>query len=259
MNIVVIVETFLAFAIAVTIHEAAHAGMAGILGDASPAADGRLSLVPRRQMAAVGTIAGIVTSFHGLGALGWGRPVDADARRLRGGANFGTILVAIAGPLINLGVGLGIAFGIRAIPSFNALSARAETCAPATSSAAAFPFGVGMQECLSVAQSPYLIRAEQFLIALAVANIILALVNCIPLHPLDGYKVLYAILPTEQALRFRDFEPYMEVILLIIFFAVPYVAALFGASFSPAGLLIVKANDIVGSIIGPVIRAYPFL
>lgn len=258
MNIIVIVETFLAFIVAVTIHEAAHAAMAGILGDTSPAADGRFSLVPRRQMAAVGTISAIVTSFHGFGSLGWGKPIDVDARRLRGGANLGTILIAVSAPLVNLAIGLGIAFGIRAIPSFAALSTAANTCAP-NINGAFVPIGVGMQNCLATAQSPYLIRAEQFLVALAVANIILALVNCIPLHPLDGYKVLYAILPTEQALRFRDLEPYMEVILLVIFFVLPYVLAILGIGFSPTGLLITKANNIVGSIIGPLIRAYPFL
>ncbi|HLZ23942.1 MAG TPA: site-2 protease family protein [Ktedonobacterales bacterium] len=253
MNIIVIAETFLAFVIAVTIHEAAHAAMAGILGDASPIADGRLSVVPRRQMATVGTIAAIVTSFHGLGSLGWGRPVDVDVRRLRGGANLGMILVAISGPLVNLGIGLGLAFGMRAIPSFAALDAAAASCASTRT------FGLAMQNCLATAQSPYLVRAEQFLVTLAVVNILLALVNCIPLHPLDGYKVIFALLPTVQALRFRDFEPYMEVILLIIFFVVPYVAQIVGASFNPAGLLIVKANDIVGGIIGSLIRAYPLL
>ena len=258
LNIIIIVEAFLAFIVAITIHEAAHAAMAGILGDTSPAADGRLSLVPRRQMAAVGTITAIATSFHGFGTLGWGKSVDVDARRLRGGANFGTILIAIAGPLVNLGIGIGIAFGIRAIPSFSALSAAANRCAPNVPGAFV-PFGLTMQNCLATAQSPYLIRAEQFLVVLAVANIILALVNCIPLHPLDGYKVLYAILPTEQALRFRDLEPYMEVILLIIFFVVPYIARLVGAAFSPSDLLIAEANNIIGNIIGPLIRAYPFL
>ena len=253
MNVILIAETLLAFIVAVTIHEAAHAAAASILGDSSPAAEGRLSLVPGRQMAAIGTITAIVTSFHGLGTLGWGKPVDVDARRLRGGANFGTILIAIAGPLVNLAVGIGIAFGLRAIPSFAALSAAADRCAPPTF------FGLSMQNCLATAQSPYLIRAEQFLVALAVTNVILALVNCIPLHPLDGYKVLYAILPTGQALRFRDFEPYMEVTLLIIFFVIPYLAQLVGSGFSPTNLLIVEANRIVGNVIGPLIGAYPFL
>lgn len=256
MNVIVVVETFIAFIVAITIHEASHAAMAGILGDTSPAADGRLSVVPRRQMAAIGTITAIVTSVHGFGTLGWGKPVDVDARRLRGGANLGTILVAIAGPFVNLVVGLGIAFGIRAIPSFAALSSAANRCVP---TGGLTIFGIQLQNCLATAQSPYLVRAEQFLVALAVTNIILALVNCIPLHPLDGYKVLYAILPTEPALRFRDFEPYMEVILLVIFFVVPYIARFVGVGFSPTDLLIGKANSIVGDIIGPLIRAYPVL
>lgn len=260
MNVIIVVETFLAFIVAVTIHEAAHAAVAGMLGDTSPAAEGRLSLVPSRQMAAVGTVVAIATSVgsFGLGGLGWGKPVDVDARRLRGGANFGTILIAISGPLVNLGVGIGIAFGLRAIPSFAALSTAANSCAP-TADAAPTLFGIGLQDCLSTAQSPYLLRVEQFLVALAVTNVLLAIVNCIPLHPLDGYKMLYALLPTPQALRFRDFEPYMEVSLLVIFFVIPYLARLFGSSFSPTGYLILAANNIVGGIIGPLIHIYPLL
>lgn len=253
MNVIVVVETFLAFIVAVTIHEAAHAAVAGMLGDTSPAADGRLSLVPGRQMAAVGTVVAIVTSVAGFGSLGWGKPVDVDARRLRGGANFGTILVAISGPLVNLGVGIGIAFGLRVIPSFAALSNAANSCASPPL------FGIGLQDCLSTAQSPYLLRVEQFLVALAVVNVLLAIVNCIPLHPLDGYKVVYALLPTQQALRFRDFEPYMEVSLLVIFFVIPYLARLFGSGFSTTGYLIAAANSIVGGIIGPLIHIYPLL
>ena len=100
INAIVIVETFLAFVVAVTIHEAAHAGMAALLGDSSPLASGRLSLSPRRQMATIGTIAAIVFAFDYFGGLGWGRPVDVDARRLRVGPNFGLILVSLASPVV---------------------------------------------------------------------------------------------------------------------------------------------------------------
>ncbi|HKB49069.1 MAG TPA: site-2 protease family protein, partial [Ktedonobacterales bacterium] len=64
-------------------------------------------------------------------------------------------------------------------------------------------------------------RIEQFLFAFAVTNIVLALVNLIPLHPLDGYRVLFALLPNESAIAYRSYESYMEFSLLVLFFVLP--------------------------------------
>ncbi|HEV2461850.1 MAG TPA: hypothetical protein VGS80_26130, partial [Ktedonobacterales bacterium] len=122
-NVILFVETFIAFVIAVTLHESAHAAAAAALGDSSPAAAGRLSLAPRRQMAAIGTIVAIVYSFGICPAgMGWGRPMDVDARRLRVGPNFGLILVALAGPLINLAIGIGIVLALPLIPGYDQLA-----------------------------------------------------------------------------------------------------------------------------------------
>ena len=264
MNVILIVETFVAFIIALSLHEAAHAGMATILGDSTPAGDGRLSLAPTRHMAAIGTIVAIVSCVSTFpGGLGWGRPVDIDARRMRGGPNTGLLLVALAGPTMNAIIGTGLALGLHAIPGFGALSSRAIQCSGTSG------FGVSLQKCLSTAQSPYLIRVEQFLIVLAVTNILIALVNIIPLHPLDGYRVLYAILPTRQALAFRNYEQYMEFMLLVLFFVVPYLFAIVGLGASPTtwlGLLtnpgqwlIVHANMLASRAIGPVAGIYVLL
>lgn len=251
MNVILIVETFIAFVIAITIHEAAHAGMATLLGDPTPAAEGRLTVSPRPQMAAVGTIVAIVSCIGGLpGGLGWGKPVDFDARKLRVGPNLGSILVALAGPLMNAILGVAVAFGLLLIPGFHLLGLATLRCG--ASSIGAGLFGGPLQGCLSQAQPWYLIRIEQFLLAFAVTNILLALLNIIPLHPLDGYRVLYALLPTRQALSFRNFEPYMELTLLVIFFVIPWILSFVHLfTFDPSGLLIAAANHIVGNIVGP--------
>src|SRR5262249_29658085 len=94
MNAIVVVETFLAFIISVTIHEAVHAGAAALLGDGSPAAAGRLSLAPRRQMATIGTIVAVVFSFSipAPAGLGWGQPGGVGARPPRGRPRLGPLL-----------------------------------------------------------------------------------------------------------------------------------------------------------------------
>src|SRR5262249_16030456 len=150
---------------------AAHAGAAALLGDGSPAAAGRLSLAPRRQMATIGTIVAVVFSTTALAGLGWGKPVDVDARRLRVGPDVGLLLVARAGPVVNLLLGLGILFGLQAVPGYGELNGAL------VSQGCAFNVGEGLQVCLSPAQSGAVLRVEQFLFVLALTSIVLALVN----------------------------------------------------------------------------------
>lgn len=251
MNAIVVFETFIAFIIAVSIHEAAHAGAAALLGDGSPAAAGRLSLAPQRQMATIGTIVAVVFSTTAFAGLGWGKPVDVDARRLRVGPDFGLLLVALAAPAVNLLLGLGILFGLQAIPGYADLG---NALLPAGTPTSGFTpgcqgaLGEALQSCLHQAQSGAVLRVEQFLFVLALTSIVLALVNLIPLHPLDGYRVLYALLPARQAISFRRFEPYMELSLLILFFVLPYLLAIARIDFRPGDLFIVPARSIASSI-----------
>ncbi|MFI5272998.1 MAG: site-2 protease family protein [Ktedonobacterales bacterium] len=255
MNILVIVESFIAFVLAVTLHGAAQAVAAAALGDPSPAKDGRLTLAPRRQMAVVGTIVAIVYSFAwpASAGLGWGRPLTVDARRLRVGPNLGLILVALAGPVVNLLLGVVIALGLGFLPGYLALDGATLRCAPGQLN------GAALQQCFSAAQPAYLLRIDQFLFTFAVTNIVLALLNLIPLAPLDGYKILFALLPSPQAISFRRAEPYMELTLLIIFFVLPYLLGFLGIPFSPGDLLISLARSVAGTFAPAINMFYQFL
>ncbi len=233
MNTLVIAETFLAFVIAVTLHEAAHAAMAALLGDGSPRGAGRLSVNPRRQMASIGTIVAITLSFGiPLGyrpvGLGWGKPVDVDTRRMRVGPDMGIFLIALAGPVFSLAMGLLFSIILHFMPGYSLLSSFATNCYGET--------GSMLQLCLSHAQPAWQLRIEQFLFLLAATNILLALLNLIPLHPLDGYDVLFALLPNGPAVRLRDFQPYMELMLLVLFFLIPYLLQIVRLDFLNPGL-----------------------
>lgn len=239
MNVILIVETFVAFVIAVTLHEAAHAGMASLLGDSTAVSRGRLSLSPRRQMATVGTIVALVLSVSVPAGLGWGKPMEIDARRMRVGPNVGTILVALAGPAVNALLGIGLAATLHLIPSYGTLAAHSALCGGS---------GAFLQRCLSGAQPVYLLRLEQFGYIFAITNILLALLNLIPLYPLDGYHLLFALLPSGPAVAYRDFSRYMEVTLLAIFFVIPYLLLLLRiASISP-GLWFAEWSNSIASI-----------
>ncbi len=253
LNIIVVVETFAAFLLAVTIHNAAQAGIAALLGDGSAIAAGRFSLSPRRQTGAIGNIVALAFSAVALGGVGWGKPVDVDARRMRVGPNFGLILVALGGVLTYAALGVGVLFGLRIFPGYGKLAdvlSGHELGNTLISGCVATPGGEATQQCFSGIQPAYVLRVEQFLYIFALTCLILALLNLIPLQPFDGYKILYAFLPTRQALRFRAFEPYMELTLLLVFFLVPYILSIAKIDFSPGHLFIDWGTNIASTISG---------
>jgi Zn-dependent protease len=250
MNVIVVVETFVAFMIAITLHEAAHAGMAALLGDGTAVSRGRFSLVPSRQMTATGTVVAVFVSFTALVGVGWGRSMEVDAQRMRVGPNSGTILTALAGPALNLLLGMGIAFGLSSVPGAPALAARLPQCASSS-------HGLLLQGCLSAAQPAYALRLEQFGMIFAVTSIAIGLVNLLPLYPLDGYHIIFALLPVGAAIRYRNWMPYMEVILLALFVALPiFLAGFGGGSFNPGRWFAEWGDAIAQNITGPAFGFY---
>lgn len=97
-----LIMVIVAFIVAITIHEAAHALVATWLGDDIPRLQGRVTLNPLRHLDPLGTIAIAIAPF------GWGRPVLVNPFRLRFGVNRGMALVALAGPLSNVALALAL-------------------------------------------------------------------------------------------------------------------------------------------------------
>ena len=97
-----LVTVIIAFVVAITIHEAAHALAATWLGDDLPRLQGRLTLNPMRHLDPLGTVMIAIASF------GWGRPVLVNPYRLRFGVNRGMALVALAGPVSNLALAVAL-------------------------------------------------------------------------------------------------------------------------------------------------------
>ncbi len=97
-----LITVIVAFVVAITIHEAAHALVATWLGDDLPRHQGRLTLNPMRHLDPLGTLMIAIASF------GWGRPVLVNPYRLRFGVNRGMALVALAGPVSNLALAVAL-------------------------------------------------------------------------------------------------------------------------------------------------------
>jgi Zn-dependent protease len=100
-----------------TPHEFAHALVADRLGDDTPRLEGRVTLNPLAHVDWMGTvILPAVTALLGGGFLGWGRAVNTNPSRLRGGYN-GLLMVALAGPASNVLMAALLALVGAVIPS----------------------------------------------------------------------------------------------------------------------------------------------
>ena len=174
---------------AITLHEAAHGWVANRLGDATAKMLGRVSLNPLRHVDLVGTVVLPLGMFLLTGFIfGWAKPVPVDYRNLhRPKRDMG--IVAIAGPSANLLMMIFWALVMR------------------------FAVTIG-DSALWMTQPLLLMGGAGVLI-----NAILMVLNLFPLLPLDGGRVLAALLPRRAAAAFARLEPYGLIILVLLLFS----------------------------------------
>ena len=176
---------------AIVLHEVAHGAVAYACGDPTAAQRGRLTLNPIPHVDPVGTLLlpGILLLaplLFGTPAVvfGWARPVPVDFSRLRRPRR-DMILVALAGPGTNLALATASALVLRAV---------ARIPDPGL-----LPTAVAMLAIGSV----YI-------------NCVLAVFNLLPVPPLDGGRVLTALLPVRVARALVPVERIALVVLMIV-------------------------------------------
>ena len=149
-----------ALLIALTFHEFCHGLAATVLGDDTPRLQGRLSPNPLRHLDPVGTLMLFLFKF------GWAKPVQVNPANFRINQRVGMAIVGLAGPVSNVLLAIAAAFCMRFI---------AEGTLP---------------------DNIYFLN---FVNMLLVYNICFAAFNILPIPPLDGSKVVAAILPDNIA------------------------------------------------------------
>jgi Zn-dependent protease len=190
--------------LSIIFHEVAHGWVANLLGDPTAKYAGRLTLNPIPHIDTVGSIIvpGLALLSGSPFLLGWAKPVPVNPYNLRYG-KWGEALTAFAGPATNVLIAVLAALLVR--------------------------FGVLGPELLYV------------VFVIVAANISLAILNMLPIPPLDGSKVVAALLPPGLYMQYRELEhmtyalgPFGLILVLIIivnFLSAP-MGALVGSLFS---------------------------
>ena len=165
-----------------TVHETCHGLVAYALGDPTAKRMHRLSFNPLHHIDWVGLAAML------LGGFGWAKPVPVDMRYFKDPKK-GMALTALAGPMSNFLMAALCCIPLRWL----------------------LPLVLRMDNL----QSP-LVWLYNFLITLILMNLGLGLFNLLPIPPLDGSKVLFALLPDRAYLQLMRYERYGMLLLILL-------------------------------------------
>jgi Zn-dependent protease len=213
---------------AITLHEAAHGYVARHFGDMTAHAEGRISLNPVRHIDILGTIVvplGILLLSYGKFLFGWAKPVPVNYSALRKPRQH-MAWVAAAGPGANLVMAILWAVVLRLAIGMTDRSAAWMEVARLHGT-----------DGLIQAVMKYGSSAVEFLVAVSAAgilvNLVLMLLNLLPIPPLDGGRIVASLLPSRAAWRFAKLEPWGLPLLLLLLFVPVYGSNLLSLILSP--------------------------
>lgn len=172
------------FVVAIVVHEFGHAFMALLVGDDTAKRSGRVTLNPLAHLDVIGLLIIFIAPF------GWAKPVMYDPRNIRINRRLGTILIVLAGPIMNV---------ITALLFILVLTPIASSSAPFWSTT----FG------------SFLYNSVNWIVFI---NISLAIFNLIPIPPLDGWQIVRSLLPARIQFKLFTFErvgPFILILLLL--------------------------------------------
>jgi Zn-dependent protease len=177
------------FLLGVVCHEVAHGLAALYYGDTTAKLAGRLTLNPLKHLDPMGTAVFVITALMGGVIFGWAKPVPIDPRRFTN-VRQGLIVVSAAGAAANFLVA-GLFLGAYAL----------------------------LPHLPWLLENPEILRPLVNIFAAGVlVNAILGVFNLLPVPPLDGSKIVTALLPMHLAMRYMRLERYGMLLLILLLF-----------------------------------------
>lgn len=207
-TLITVVLFFIPFLFSLCFHEFAHGMVAKLRGDNTAEIMGRLTLNPLPHIDWIGTVGlPIISIITHLPLFGWAKPVPVNPRNLKDPKN-DMFWVALAGPLSNI-----------------------------------FLFLMGLLAIYIIAHSsiqinePIALMLKMFLSL----NLYLAFFNLLPLHPLDGGKIIERFIPYNWNRWLEDHQNHLNLALL-------FLIIIGGLSFMaiPVNFIISKSLALVG-------------
>jgi len=194
-----------ALVVGIVAHELAHAAVATARGDQTPRLDGRLSINPRDHLDPLGTLAVFFIHF------GWGKPMRLNPYRMRRLSD--PALVWLAGPLASLLVALALSIPLKLL-----LASRFR----------------------DPASPPFQVVLVAFYF-----NVLLAIVNLLPVPTLDGYNLLAALFRRRFSKLFNRVDANRQIILVVVVLLIFFIPGLFDYVYDPVSRLL------LGDVIRP--------
>lgn len=186
ISLTMILASIPALIIAAAGHEFAHAKVADMLGDSTPRSMGRLTLNPVAHLDLIGSIAFLI------GGFGWAKPVMVDTSNFRDPRTDYT-LVSIAGSASNVLMAFLGYLALRFLESYGLLT----------------------NESL-----------ELVLTLIVVYNINFAILNMMPIPPLDGSRIITSLLPRDLQFTLERLS-FVSLIVLILLLNTPIASKIF--------------------------------
>ncbi len=203
-----LIANLIALGVGMTLHEFAHNYVGWKMGDPEPARQGRLTLNPLVHINWLGWIMFAVLGFGILGSAPISRyRMPSENRRWR------WLAAVAAGPITNLLVAAVFAILIRLMP-------------------ASLLYGL-----------PQIVRL--ILLQMVYLNVLLFVFNLIPLFPIDGWHIVFALLPTDMAITWEKYAQTTQLIffglLILTFIRLPGLPDIFGLLISQPTFQILQA------------------